>query len=82
MCVLEVEFSILHSDLVSTQDKIKSLDAQYMEKWDVDLDSYESFEGITYLEGECDSILISKSDFQLLQPEKFINDTIVDFYVE
>nr|GEU90585.1 probable ubiquitin-like-specific protease 2B isoform X1 [Tanacetum cinerariifolium] len=36
--VLEVEFSILDSDLISTQDKIKSLDAQYMEKWDVDLE--------------------------------------------
>ncbi|GJS19899.1 probable ubiquitin-like-specific protease 2B isoform X1 [Tanacetum coccineum] len=80
--ILEIEFSVCEPDLVSTQDKIKSLDAQYMEKWDVDLDSYESFEGITYLEGECDSILISKRDFQLLQPEKFINDTIVDFYVE
>nr|GEU63609.1 probable ubiquitin-like-specific protease 2B isoform X1 [Tanacetum cinerariifolium] len=80
--ILEVDFSVFDSDWVSTQDKIKSLDAQYMEKWDVDLDSYESFEGITYLEGECDSILISKRDFQLLQPEKFINDTIVDFYVE
>ncbi|GJR96829.1 hypothetical protein Tco_0269003 [Tanacetum coccineum] len=48
----------------------------------ISIDSYESFEGITYLEGECDSILICKRDFQLLQPEKFINDTIVDFYVE
>lgn len=80
--ILEVEFSVCDPDWVSTQDKIKSLDAQYIEKWDVDLDSYESFEGITYLEGECDSISISKRDFQLLQPEKFINDTIVDFYVE
>ncbi|GJY58034.1 kinesin-like protein KIN-14C, partial [Tanacetum coccineum] len=43
-----------------------------------DRSSYESFEGITYLEGECDSILVSKRDFQLLQPEKLINDTIGD----
>lgn len=80
--ILEVTFTISDPHWTNTQDRIKVLDEQYKEKWDVDLDSYESFEDIVYLEGECGSISISKSDFQLLLPEKFINDTIVDFYIE
>ncbi|KAF5786732.1 putative Ulp1 peptidase [Helianthus annuus] len=80
--VLEVKFTVTDSCWSNKQDLIKSLDTQYKEKWDVDLDSYELFEDTTYLEGDGDSIAISKRDFQLLQPEKFINDTIVDFYIE
>lgn len=80
--ILEVTFTVSDPHWTNKQDHIKLLDEQYKEKWDVDLDSYESFEDITYLDGDCGSISISKSDFQLLQPEKFINDTIVDFYIE
>ncbi|XP_076932766.1 putative ubiquitin-like-specific protease 2B [Bidens hawaiensis] len=80
--ILEVKLTVIDSGWSNTQDLIKSLDGQYKEKWDVDLDSYELFEDIAYLEGGCDSIAISKRDFQLLQPEKFLNDTIVDFYIE
>ncbi|KAL4584627.1 hypothetical protein LXL04_009232 [Taraxacum kok-saghyz] len=76
-----VNFSISDPHWPFTQDLIKSLDDQYKEKWDVDLDSYESFDDITY-RGDCDSISITKRDFELLLPEKFINDTIVDFYIE
>lgn len=42
---------------------------------------YEPFEDITY-RGYSDSISITKRDFELLHPEKFINDGIVDFYIE
>ncbi|KAK9071066.1 hypothetical protein SSX86_009634 [Deinandra increscens subsp. villosa] len=80
--ILEVKFTLADPCWSNKQDQIKSLDEQYKEKWDVDLDSCELFEDITYMEGDCDSITISKRDFQLLQPEKFINDTIVDFYIE
>ncbi|KAI3803797.1 hypothetical protein L1987_31959 [Smallanthus sonchifolius] len=80
--ILEVKFTFGDPCWSNKQDLIKSLDEQYKEKWDVDLDSRELFEDITYLEGDCDSIAISKREFELLQPEKFINDTIVDFYIE
>ncbi|KAI3525543.1 hypothetical protein L1887_04402 [Cichorium endivia] len=79
--ILKVNFIISDSNWSFTQELIKSLNEQYKEKWDVDLDLYESFEDITY-RGDCDSISITKRDFQLLDPEKFINDTIVDFYIE
>ncbi|KAI7727773.1 hypothetical protein M8C21_018404 [Ambrosia artemisiifolia] len=83
--VLEVKFTVPDPCWSTKQDRIKSLDAQYKEKWDVDLDSYELFEDITYLEGGGDSIAISKSDFQLLQPEKYLKkikpaDAIVHFF--
>ncbi|KAL8188961.1 hypothetical protein R6Q57_029481 [Mikania cordata] len=80
--ILEVKFTLTDPCWNDTQERIKTLDEQYKEKWDVDLDSCELLEDITYLEGDCDSISISVRDFQLLQPEKFINDTIVDFYIE
>ncbi|CAH1426158.1 unnamed protein product [Lactuca virosa] len=79
--ILKVNFTVCDPNWDSMQELIKSLDEQYKEKWEVDLDSYELFEDITY-RGDCDSISISKRDFQLLHPEKFINDTIVDFYIE
>ncbi|KAL4576110.1 hypothetical protein LXL04_012199 [Taraxacum kok-saghyz] len=79
--ILMVNFSISDPHWPFTQDLIKSLDDQYKEKWDVDLDSYESFDDITY-RGDCDSISITKRDFELLLQEKFINDTIVDFYID
>ncbi|XP_071713900.1 probable ubiquitin-like-specific protease 2B isoform X2 [Rutidosis leptorrhynchoides] len=80
--LFEVTFTVSDPHWTNTEDRIKVLDEQYKEKWDVDLDSYDSFQDIMYLEGDSGSISISKSDFQLLEPEKFINDTIVDFYIE
>ncbi|XP_047315158.1 probable ubiquitin-like-specific protease 2B isoform X2 [Impatiens glandulifera] len=46
------------------------------------VESIEAFEDIIYPEGEADAVSICMSDFQLLQPEKFINDTIIDFYIK
>ncbi|KAB2603334.1 hypothetical protein D8674_004339 [Pyrus ussuriensis x Pyrus communis] len=37
---------------------------------------------VSYPEGDPDAVSISKRDLELLQPEKFINDTIVDFYIQ
>lgn len=41
----------------------------------------ESFEDVIYPKGDPDAVSISKRDVQLLQPERFINDTIIDFYM-
>ncbi|KAM2007875.1 hypothetical protein FF1_002816 [Malus domestica] len=37
---------------------------------------------VSYPEGDPDAVSISKRDLELLQPEKFINDTVVDFYIQ
>lgn len=42
----------------------------------------EPFEEVVYPEGDVDAVSISKRDVDLLQPEIFINDTIIDFYTK
>ncbi|XP_038888442.1 uncharacterized protein LOC120078284 isoform X4 [Benincasa hispida] len=41
----------------------------------------DTFEEVIYPEGDPDAVTISKRDLELLKPETFINDTIIDFYV-
>lgn len=40
------------------------------------------FEEVVYPEGDVDAVSLSKRDVELLQPETFINDTIIDFYIK
>ncbi|KAE9595063.1 putative Ulp1 peptidase [Lupinus albus] len=42
----------------------------------------EAFDEVIYPKGEPDAISISKRDVELLRPETFINDTIIDFYIK
>ncbi|KAM5575418.1 hypothetical protein ABKV19_014394 [Rosa sericea] len=42
----------------------------------------EDFETVVYPEGDPDAVSISKRDVDLLQPEIFINDTLIDFYIK
>lgn len=42
----------------------------------------EPFEDVIYPKGDPDAVSISKRDIELLQPERFINDTIIDFYIK
>ncbi|KAK6245762.1 Ulp1 protease family [Theobroma cacao] len=42
----------------------------------------EPFEEVVYPKGDIDAVSISKRDVDLLQPETFINDTIIDFYIK
>ncbi|XP_030943367.1 probable ubiquitin-like-specific protease 2A isoform X3 [Quercus lobata] len=42
----------------------------------------EPFKDVFYPEGDPDAVCISKRDIELLQPERFINDTIIDFYIK
>ncbi|XP_073013301.1 probable ubiquitin-like-specific protease 2B isoform X2 [Typha latifolia] len=42
----------------------------------------EPFEDVIYPRGDPDAVSISKRDIELLLPETFINDTIIDFYIK
>ncbi|KAJ9159196.1 hypothetical protein P3X46_024718 [Hevea brasiliensis] len=42
----------------------------------------EPFKDVIYPQGDPDAVSISKRDVELLQPETFINDTIIDFYIK
>ncbi|XP_062203931.1 uncharacterized protein LOC133906150 isoform X2 [Phragmites australis] len=44
--------------------------------------SAEDFEDVIYPNGDPDAVSISKRDVELLLPETFVNDTIIDFYVK
>uniref|UniRef100_A0A6N2MI07 Ubiquitin-like protease family profile domain-containing protein n=1 Tax=Salix viminalis TaxID=40686 RepID=A0A6N2MI07_SALVM len=43
---------------------------------------HETFEEVVYPKGDPDAVSISKRDVDLLRPETFINDTIIDFYIQ
>ncbi|KAL6218338.1 hypothetical protein ACLB2K_011552 [Fragaria x ananassa] len=63
------------------QEENKSLDIRYGDTWNVKFDSDKSFEDVIYPKGDHDAVTISKRDLELLEPETFINDTIIDFYI-
>ncbi|BBH09216.1 Cysteine proteinases superfamily protein [Prunus dulcis] len=64
----------------SGQEALSSLDARYGDVWILDFD--KPFEDVIYPQGDPDAVCVSKRDLQLLQPATFINDTIVDFYIQ
>ncbi|KAK8465265.1 hypothetical protein PHAVU_009G037600 [Phaseolus vulgaris] len=42
----------------------------------------ENFDDVIYPKGDPDAVSLSKRDVDLLQPDTFINDTIIDFYIQ
>ncbi|KAA8538179.1 hypothetical protein F0562_027787 [Nyssa sinensis] len=42
----------------------------------------EPFEEVVYPKGDPDAVSISKRDVDLLKPDTFVNDTIIDFYIK
>lgn len=42
----------------------------------------ETMDEVIYPKGDPDAVSISMRDVELLQPETFINDTIIDFYIK
>ncbi|PRQ24312.1 putative Ulp1 peptidase [Rosa chinensis] len=63
------------------QEENKSLDSRYGDTWNFNFDSDKPFEDVIYPKGDPDAVTISKRDLELLEPETFINDTIIDFYI-
>ncbi|KAL5076208.1 hypothetical protein RYX36_015192 [Vicia faba] len=56
--------------------QITSLNLKYFPNFE------EPFDEVIYPEGDPDAVSLSKRDFDLLQPDTFINDTIIDFYIQ
>uniref|UniRef100_A0A1J3JAS1 Putative ubiquitin-like-specific protease 2A n=1 Tax=Noccaea caerulescens TaxID=107243 RepID=A0A1J3JAS1_NOCCA len=42
----------------------------------------DSFEDLIYPLGDRDAVVVRKQDIELLKPRRFINDTIIDFYIK
>ncbi|XP_042491302.1 probable ubiquitin-like-specific protease 2B isoform X2 [Macadamia integrifolia] len=80
--VMELIFGVSDCQWSEKQEMITSLHARYRSIWNVVLGSNEAFEEFIYPKGDPDAVSISKRDVELLQPETFINDTIIDFYIK
>ncbi|KAH9697359.1 putative ubiquitin-like-specific protease 2A [Citrus sinensis] len=76
-----LRFSVCDQHWPERLNKIISLDVRYKERWNtVEFD--EPFEDVVYPKDDPDAVLISKRDVKLLEPDTFINDTIIDFYIK
>ncbi|KAL9687369.1 hypothetical protein QQ045_031769 [Rhodiola kirilowii] len=91
--IQEIKFTVSETDWVKEQENIISLNDKYKPLcvWNdgqtVNERLYypefkESFDELVYPKDDSDPVTISKRDIDLLQPETFINDTIIDFYVK
>ncbi|KAK7282889.1 hypothetical protein RIF29_11993 [Crotalaria pallida] len=93
----ELEIAVLDSNWSMKHRQITSLNMKYMAVWNIVLntdedDSNESrcyfpnfnepFDEVVYPKGDPDAVSLSKRDVDLLQPDTFINDTIIDFYIQ
>ncbi|KAI5597934.1 hypothetical protein BDE02_02G098600 [Populus trichocarpa] len=66
--------SVIHDAMDGGVDLLQQ--RRYFPSFDVE------FEDVIYPKGDSDAVSISKRDVDLLQPETFINDTIIDFYIK
>ncbi|KAK3231045.1 hypothetical protein Dsin_002926 [Dipteronia sinensis] len=92
--VLEPNWSEKQNKITSLNEKYKAFwDFEHDEDVEMEGDSSfvekhyfhnfdEPFEDVIYPKGDSDAVSISKRDVDLLQPETFINDTIIDFYIK
>ncbi|KAK2659907.1 hypothetical protein Ddye_006440 [Dipteronia dyeriana] len=92
--VVEPNWSEKQNKITSLSEKYKALsDIEHDEDVEMEGDSSfgekhyfhnfdEPFEDVIYPKGDSDAVSISKRDVDLLQPETFINDTIIDFYIK
>lgn len=92
-CWLEKELKIKHLtdryrdiwkvpqyDHAALKDNSEELDMSFSRDYFAQIP--DSFEDVIYPKGDPDAVSISKRDFELLQPDTFINDTIIDFYIK
>uniref|UniRef100_A0A0E0KZP6 Ubiquitin-like protease family profile domain-containing protein n=1 Tax=Oryza punctata TaxID=4537 RepID=A0A0E0KZP6_ORYPU len=76
-----IQFCLIDSQWPRKQQNIWHLASRYQEIWN-NVSSTEDFEDVIYPKGDHDAVSISKRDVELLLPETFVNDTIIDFYVK
>ncbi|XP_058081751.1 probable ubiquitin-like-specific protease 2B isoform X2 [Magnolia sinica] len=68
-------------DVVNQEDDFMGQNSMFfLKRFFANID--EPFEDVIYPKGDPDAVSISKRDVELLQPETFINDTIIDFYIK
>ncbi|KAK4387681.1 putative ubiquitin-like-specific protease 2B [Sesamum angolense] len=82
---LDVRYKALWNVLLDTgmekcstlpEEEAKMLTRSYFPNFD------KPFEDVVYPKGDPDAVSISKRDVDLLLPDTFVNDTIIDFYIK
>ncbi|XP_078158953.1 uncharacterized protein LOC144554510 isoform X1 [Carex rostrata] len=68
--------------LIDTGDDVKDMDSTLFFPKYYFSEIAQNFEDVIYPKGDPDAVSISKRDVDLLLPETFINDTIIDFYIK
>uniref|UniRef100_A0A3N7GFN6 Ubiquitin-like protease family profile domain-containing protein n=1 Tax=Populus trichocarpa TaxID=3694 RepID=A0A3N7GFN6_POPTR len=77
---LNVKYSPLLSVIHDMDIAMNGVDSLQQRRYFPSFDS--EFEDVIYPKEDSDAVSISKRDVDLLQPETFINDTIIDFYIK
>ncbi|KAJ9546216.1 hypothetical protein OSB04_025923 [Centaurea solstitialis] len=77
---LNVTYKALWSSILESEDAALGHTGTSFSKYLPTFD--RPFEEVVYPKGDADAVSISKRDFDLLQPDTFVNDTIIDFYIK
>ncbi|KAK2977973.1 hypothetical protein RJ640_023511 [Escallonia rubra] len=78
----ELTCVVVDPDWCDKQEQIISLDPKYKLTLNECYSFSEPFEEVVYPKGDPDAVSICKRDVDLLQPDTFVNDTIIDFYIK
>ncbi|KAJ6809375.1 putative ubiquitin-like-specific protease 2B [Iris pallida] len=73
-------WNVLQYDDVILEDGTKRHDRFFPSHYFLEIP--DSFEEVIYPKGDPDAVSISRRDIEQLQPDTFLNDTIIDFYIK
>ncbi|KAL8243146.1 hypothetical protein R6Q59_009404 [Mikania micrantha] len=76
---LNVKYKTLWSSMLESEDPVNGPQASFT-KYFPNFD--QPFEDVIYPKGDVDAVSISKRDVDLLLPDTFVNDTVIDFYIK
>lgn len=80
---LSVKYKALWSSMLDTEMDKSRWEAELGQAIPKYLPNFDDhFEDVIYPKGDADAVSISKRDVDLLRPEVFVNDTIIDFYIK
>ncbi|XP_020984512.1 probable ubiquitin-like-specific protease 2B [Arachis duranensis] len=96
IAVVDSNWSLRHKQITSLNMKYSdiwkivlhcSMDIEGNENYSEDPRSYfpnfvQPFDEVIYPKGDPDAVSLSKRDVDLLRPDTFVNDTIIDFYIQ
>ncbi|KAK1406711.1 hypothetical protein QVD17_38319 [Tagetes erecta] len=77
---LNVKYKTLWSSMLESEDPVNGDAQASFTKYFPNFD--QPFEDVIYPKGDVDAVSINKRDVDLLLPDTFVNDTVIDFYIK